>query len=428
MKYYITISILFISINFSFSQSGWYQLNSGTQYNLRSIYFTDTLHGCAAGEYGVLITTSDGGISWQGSSQSVDFTFNSVWFPRALTGYAVGIDYNISNTNAILFGTSDGGLTWGGWTFNYQDQDSYLNSVNFVDANSGFAVGYLIDYVTTQISPLVMRSTNGGINWTDNQPQITTILRSVFCTDGQTAYAVGSSGKIIKTIDGGNSWTPQVSGLITAFNTVYFVSLDTGYVAGDYEKLLKTTNAGTNWVNISGSLSPTITKSIFFLPENHKNGFTSCTTGKIRRTTDAGASWSTQVSGTQENLNCIYMIDSLNGFICGNHGIILKTTTGGLVPANNISNSVPKTFELHQNYPNPFNPATHIEFDLPKAADVSIKVYDILGREVASLISEKMAAGKYSTTWDASSFSSGTYFYRIKAGDFVETKKMVLVK
>ena len=169
-----------------------------------------------------------------------------------------------------------------------------------------------------------MRSTNGGINWTDNQPLITTILRGFFVLTDlllmQSAYPV----RLLKTTDGGNDWTPQVSGLVTAFNTVYFVSLDTGYVAGDYEKLLKTTNAGTNWVNISGSLSPTITKSIFFLPENHKTGFTSCTTGKIRRTTDAAASWSTQVSGTQENLNCIYMIDSLNGFIWATTGLFLK--------------------------------------------------------------------------------------------------------
>ena len=428
MRHFITILLLLIVSNLIYSQSGWYQLNSGTQYNLRSIYFTDTLHGCAAGEYGVLIITSDGGASWQGSSQSVDFTFNSVWFPRALTGYAVGIDYNISNTNAILFGTSDGGLTWGGWGFNFQDEDSYLNSVNFVDANSGFAVGYLIDYVTTQISPLVMRSTDGGANWTDSSPEITTILRSVFCTDGQTAYSVGSSGKIIKTDNGGLLWFPQTSGLITAFNTVYFVSPDTGYVAGDYEKLLKTTNGGTNWVNISGSLSPYITKSIFFLPENHSIGFTSLTTGKIKRTTDAGASWNSQVSGTQENLNCIYMIDSLNGFICGNHGIILKTTTGGLVPVKHDIRNVPQNYALKQNYPNPFNPSTVIEFDIPHASNVTLKVYDMVGREVATLLNENMIAGKYTTTWDAGNFSSGTYFCRITAGDFIDTKKMVLVK
>ncbi len=428
MKYYLTIIFLLISINFTYSQSGWYQLNSGTQYNLRSIYFIDTLHGCAVGEYGTLIITSDGGNSWQGTTMSVDYTFNSVCFPKPGTGFAVGTFYDVSENDAIMFGTTDGGLTWDGWTYINQNGDMVLNSVTFPDPNTGFAVGYEIDYITTQIVPVILRTFDGGGNWSSGSAGVTSILRGVYFPNSTTGFAVGSSGKIIRTIDGGNSWTPQVSGMVITFNSVYFVSPDTGYVAGDYEKLLKTTNGGTNWVNISGSLSSFITKSIFFLPENHNIGFTSCNVGRIKRTTDAGTTWSIQVSGTQENLNCIYMIDSLNGFICGNHGIILKTTTGGLVPANSISKSVPKTFELHQNYPNPFNPATHIDFDLPHASYVTIKVYDIIGREVATLVNENMIAGKYSTTWDAGSFSSGTYFYMIKAGDFISTKKMVLVK
>lgn len=428
MKYIFTILLLIISVDLAQSQSGWYPLNSGTQYNLRSIFFIDTLNGCAVGEYGTLIITSDGGATWQGTSQSVDYTFNSVSFPKKGTGYAVGTFYNISENDAIMFGTTDGGLTWTGWTFINQNGDMFLNSVTFPNSNTGFAVGYEIDYITTQIVPIIMRTFDGGGTWSSSSAGVTSILRGVYFPNPLTGFAVGSSGKIISTIDGGNAWTPQVSGLITTFNSVYFVSADTGYVTGDYEKLLKTTNGGTNWVNISGSLSPYNTKSIFFLPENHNIGFTSCTVGRIKRTTNAGVSWAMQVSGTQENLNCIYMIDSLNGFICGNHGIILKTTTGGLVPVNHEKKSVPITFALKQNYPNPFNPSTQIDFDIPQASNVTLKVYDMLGREIATLVNENMISGKYSTTWDASSFSSGTYFYRIKAGDFVDTKKMVLVK
>jgi hypothetical protein len=86
------------------------------------------------------------------------------------------------------------------------------------------------------------------------------------------------------------------------------------------------------------------------------------------------------------------------------------------------------SYRLSQNYPNPFNPTTDIEFSIPKSEFVTLKVYNILGEEVITLISEKLTIGKYKYEWDASNLSSGIYFYRIQAGDFVETKKMILIK
>jgi len=88
----------------------------------------------------------------------------------------------------------------------------------------------------------------------------------------------------------------------------------------------------------------------------------------------------------------------------------------------------PEKFELAQNYPNPFNPSTSIKFTIPRQVGVSLKIYDILGREVATLLDEVKAPGTYSVTWDASALASGVYFYRIKAGDFMQAKKMMLVK
>jgi len=89
---------------------------------------------------------------------------------------------------------------------------------------------------------------------------------------------------------------------------------------------------------------------------------------------------------------------------------------------------VPKNFELSQNYPNPFNPTTTIEYSIPKDANVSIKIFDVLGKEVATLVNEQRSAGTYIINWNASNFSSGLYFYRITAGEFTDTKKMFLVK
>jgi parallel beta-helix repeat protein len=90
--------------------------------------------------------------------------------------------------------------------------------------------------------------------------------------------------------------------------------------------------------------------------------------------------------------------------------------------------SVPNKFSISQNYPNPFNSSTTIKYDLPKAGRVSIKVYDLLGRKVETLVDEDKQAGQHSAIWDASAYSSGVYFYRIKAGDFTQTRKMILLK
>jgi enterochelin esterase family protein len=89
---------------------------------------------------------------------------------------------------------------------------------------------------------------------------------------------------------------------------------------------------------------------------------------------------------------------------------------------------VPREFVLAQNFPNPFNPNTKIRYSIPHQSDVLIKVYDILGREVETLLSEEKPSGIYEITWYAENLPSGVYFYQIKAGDFVETKKMVLMK
>ena len=95
---------------------------------------------------------------------------------------------------------------------------------------------------------------------------------------------------------------------------------------------------------------------------------------------------------------------------------------------NNSNNHLIKDFCLEQNFPNPFNPVTTIEFDLPKSSDVTLKIFNILGEEVATLVSDRLSAGSYLFEWDASNLSSGVYLYRLQAGDYIETRKMVLMK
>jgi len=100
----------------------------------------------------------------------------------------------------------------------------------------------------------------------------------------------------------------------------------------------------------------------------------------------------------------------------------------GVTGISNYNENVPAHYAISQNYPNPFNPTTNINFDLPKGNIVKLKIYDMSGKEVAILLNEYKSAGKYTYTFDASSLSSGVYFYRISAGDFSDTRKMMLVK
>jgi hypothetical protein len=93
-----------------------------------------------------------------------------------------------------------------------------------------------------------------------------------------------------------------------------------------------------------------------------------------------------------------------------------------------ISKSIPKEFRLEQNYPNPFNPSTAIEFALPKVSKVTLKIYDILGREVTTLLDEEMQPGEYKVVFEANELASGVYFYRLQTQDFVRVKKLMLLK
>ena len=106
----------------------------------------------------------------------------------------------------------------------------------------------------------------------------------------------------------------------------------------------------------------------------------------------------------------------------------VATATLGVLGINDNLADIPTEFALYQNYPNPFNPITTIKYGLPKGSKVTLKVFDILGREVATLVNEHQAAGYQQVSWDATGHSSGIYFYQIQAGDFQKIRKMILLK
>jgi len=110
-------------------------------------------------------------------------------------------------------------------------------------------------------------------------------------------------------------------------------------------------------------------------------------------------------------------------------GLAYTVTGGPPVSVDDDANTtLPTEFSLEQNYPNPFNPATTIKYDIKERTNVELKVFDILGREIITLVNEEKTAGAYSVEFNATSLPSGVYFYQLSAGNFVETKKMVLLK
>lgn len=148
-------------------------------------------------------------------------------------------------------------------------------------------------------------------------------------------------------------------------------------------------------------------------------------TGTILKSVDGGATWNSEVSGTTEFLTDVYFLNSNYGFAAGTEGTILQY--GSAVSVENVNLNA-ADFSLNQNYPNPFNPSTIIQFAIPQSSFVTLEVFNALGEKVNVLVSEELDAGTYNYEWNASNFTSGMYFYRLQTADFIETKKMILMK
>jgi hypothetical protein len=128
-------------------------------------------------------------------------------------------------------------------------------------------------------------------------------------------------------------------------------------------------------------------------------------------------------------LHSVYFVDDDTGWIVGDGSTIIKTTNGGVtsLESSNDDNS-PEVFSLSQNFPNPFNPTTTIRYQVKQKTFVSLKIFNVLGKEVGTLVNGEKLPGEYSIDFNGSNLSSGVYFYQLRTENFIQTRKMILVK
>jgi hypothetical protein len=126
--------------------------------------------------------------------------------------------------------------------------------------------------------------------------------------------------------------------------------------------------------------------------------------------------------------NYSWIVSASNAYGSGDFSPEMRFQTGTDITTVDRNGAIPSEFSLSQNYPNPFNPTTNIQFAVPQAGPVSLRVYDVLGREVALLVDDVLKPGYYTARFDGHTLASGVYFYRLIAGGFVEMRKMQVVK
>jgi photosystem II stability/assembly factor-like uncharacterized protein len=423
----ITLSLILTTL--TLAQVGWIQQSSGIPCALGSVYFVNENKGwavsgaCPSG--GLIMKTTDAGLHWIWNTNTNLF---SITFINNNTGWTVGGDFN----GGIIMKTANGGTNW---STVFEIEGYGFNSVSFVDENIGYVAG---GQWTPYRWGTVFKTTNGGNDWfiTIPYPYSTeAFLNSVFFINQNLGWAVGENGVIRKTTNGGNDWNLQsLSG--DYFTTVFFIDESTGWVVGHQSPngiILKTTNGGTNWIDISPNIvSDKYVGGVYFL--DAFTGWVVGNDGLVIKTIDGGDSWDIQNSGTYVNLYAVHFIDSCKGWAVGSNGTILHTTNGGVTFIEEINEAPPK-FSIEQNYPNPFNPTTKIKFGIPSVEShpdaslpVTLKVYDVLGNEVVTLVNEEKQPGTYEIQFDGMNLPSGIYFYQLRAGTFVESKKMILIK
>jgi len=249
-------------------------------------------------------------------------------------------------------------------------------------------------------------------------------------TVGNTVLAgAGSNGYMFRYTDAQPWWNPIPinSPQLVGQSVSGLASSATAVVAGTNAGIYRSTDEGLSWERSSVTI-PSQTYAILLL--YHGTTFFALTTtpssSSLLKSSDEGQTW--QSLGVFPLPDVFDIAIAGETFYLGRIGGLWKAPLSQLVTTVPAKMTTPAAFRLQQNYPNPFNPSTKIPFSVERPGFVSLKVYDVLGREVRTLVNEDLQLGSYEKTFDASGLSGGVYWYRLQSDRFVETKKLVLLR
>jgi len=423
----VAVILIFIIPVLAYSQ-GWYQQSVSAGNNQLNDAFAVSLQTCfiASGYIQDLATnvftvfrTTNRGMNWLAIATGTGYFFTCAHFTDSLTGFMGGgatVIMPEQGYGKCIYKTTNGGANWfavyymmmfpGGSPIEIKD-------LHFVNALTGWACG---------LDSYIAKTTNGGTNFINYNTPNFFRKYSVFFSDPLTGWISGDSGRICKSTNGGVNWLYQTTSVTATYNSIFFLNTNTGYACGTNGVLIKTTNGGSNWNLLSTGTAANL-RSVKF--KNSDMGWIAGT-NILLATSNGGLNWNQQFTGTA-GLSSVFMSDSLNGWACGGNKIY-GTLTGGWTGLKNFNTGVPDEFSMSQNYPNPFNNTSNLKFEIANLGDVKLVVYDVMGREVQTLVNEELQPGTYEVTFDANGLNSGVYFYKLTTGDYTATKRMVLVK
>lgn len=378
----------------------------------------------------------------------------------------------IADNKAFYYSSSqNGGINRANFDTSGQTK---TNSVDITPQNASgqlFVNPYILDLANTNIMyypadksiwrSLSVSTATSSSGWAElTNASVSGTITAIGVSRANSAHVVyyGTDSGEVYRLDNADSGDPLPTNLTSAITTagadsngyVNCIAVDKTnsskaiVVFSNYGvlSLFYTSDAGTSWTNIGGSLEQNPNDGTGDGPScrwasiyNNGGGqtvyFVSTSTGVYSTTTLNGTStqWEQEGSSTIGNVVCpMILTRDSDGFVAvGTHGY--GAFTNNIVTAIENDNVItPTSYFLSQNYPNPFNPSTKIKFAIPASGNVNITVYDNLGKEVTTVLNRELAAGQYTENFDASRLSSGVYFYRITAGSFVQTKKMILLR
>lgn len=406
----------------------WKKLQTPVSGTLRFISFTDSLNGWAGGESGNIIRTTDGGMNWEIQNSTVQTFIMDIFFVDKNHGWALTLR-DAFPFNSVLLRTTNGGSKWS--ADDLPDTLGVVRTIFFFDSLNGFAGGSDI-----------LHTSDGGNTWVEAEIDSNMVsdfpIHKFKFYNRQFGYACGGridvAGVVWKTTNYGLNWTAQGISVDEIFDVFIFDSLNAITLSGDPEGLfpigyIKTTNAGESW-NYSDLAFFGLSFAIDF--RTYNEGW-SASGYKFLLTTDHSSTWDEFETPDSSTIYDLQFTDARTGYAAGENGNILKYS----LPPDTIIHPI-EYFELYQNFPNPFNLKTLISYQLPVNNNVTLKVYDVLGNEIATLVNEYKPAGKYEVEFsakggsasegNASGLSSGLYFYQLRSDSFSQTKKMIYLK